>query len=342
MTHKWYEATDTRNTYVRIVLLDFSKAFDLINHTILLEKLQVFGISAPILRWMAAFLLDRTQRVKIGNNYSYTGHPNRGVPQGTICGPKCFMMYINDLSTPVPLYEYVDDGTLFEICEMNSISLMQESVNIADEWTNKNDLKTNSEKSKEIIISYGHGNLGNEVPNILIEGKVVERVDHVKLLGVILSNDMTWKRHVVNIVKKAGKRMYMLYQLKRAGVNQADLVVRPVVEYACPVWHTNLPIYLSDNIEMIQKRDVKAIFPGMSYVDILNHINLTTLKEIRDYLCKKYFINMQASSHKVNCLLPEKGHVDYDLRRGNMYPLPVTRTNRYRNSLIPWGLYHWQ
>ena len=76
MTHKWYEATDTRHTYVRIVLLDFSKAFDLINHNILLDKLQVFGISAPILRWMAAFLLDRTQRVKIGNNYSHNGLPN--------------------------------------------------------------------------------------------------------------------------------------------------------------------------------------------------------------------------------------------------------------------------
>ena len=74
----------------------------------------------------------------------------------------------------------------------------------------------------------------------------------------------------------------MLYQLKRAGV--ADLVtiyisvVRPVVEYACTVWHTNFPIYLSDNIEMIQKRAVREIFPGMSYVDIINHINLSTLK----------------------------------------------------------------
>ena len=144
MTHKWYEATDKRNTYVRIVLLDFSKAFDLINHNILLEKLQAFGISAPILRWMAAFLLDRTQRVKIGNNYSHTGLPNGGVPQGTICGPKCFMIYINNLSTPVPLYKYVDDSTLFEICEMNSISLMQESVNIAAGWTNNNDMKINS------------------------------------------------------------------------------------------------------------------------------------------------------------------------------------------------------
>ena len=134
----------------------------------------------------------------------------------------------------------------------------------------------------------------------------------------------------------------MLYQLKRAGVNQADLVtvyisvVRPVVGYAGHVWHTNLPIYLSDNIEMIQKRSVKAIFPGMSYVDILNHINLSTLQERRDYICTKYFINMQAGSHKVNCLLPEKRHVDYDLRRANVHPLPVTRTHRYNYSFTSW------
>ena len=59
-----------------------SKAFDLINHNILLEQLQAFGISAPILRWMAAFLLDRTQRVKIGNNYSHTGLPKWGSTTG--------------------------------------------------------------------------------------------------------------------------------------------------------------------------------------------------------------------------------------------------------------------
>ena len=62
-------------------------------------------------------------------------------------------------STTHDVYKYVDDNTLFELCEMNSISLMQESVNIAAEWTNNNDMKLNSEKSKEIIISFSHGHL---------------------------------------------------------------------------------------------------------------------------------------------------------------------------------------
>ena len=109
MTYKWYEATDILNNYVQVVLLDFSKAFDLINHHVLLEKLRLFGISPNIVRWLVAFLLDRTQKVRIGNEYSHTGSPNGGVPQGTIRGPKCFFVYINDLTTTVPMYKYVDD-----------------------------------------------------------------------------------------------------------------------------------------------------------------------------------------------------------------------------------------
>ena len=101
----------------------------------------------------------------------------------------------------------------------------------------------------------------NSIPSIVIEGNIVETVEYAKLLGVTLSNDLTWNRHVDCIVKKkAAKRVYMLYQLKRAGISQLDLVtvyirvVRPFLEYACPVWHTNLPKYLSDSIELIQNR----------------------------------------------------------------------------------------
>ena len=149
-------------------------------------------------------------------------------------------------------------------------------------------------------------------------------------------------------MKKAAKRVYMIYHLKRSGISQTDLVkvymciVRPVLEYACPVWHTNLPIYLSDDIEMVQKRVLKSISPGKCYNDILNHTGISSLKERRDHLCRKYFNDMKVNSHKLNHLLPDKRQVEYDLRPVNAYPLPQTRTDRYRNSIIPWGLFHWQ
>ena len=203
MTHKWYEATDVLNNYERVVLLDFSKAFDLINHHILVDKLITNGVPAHIVRWLAAFLLDRQQQVKIGNIYSRTGSPNGGVPQGTLSGPKCILLYINDLETHVPLFKYVDDSTLFEICNTNEISEIQESIDKAADWTSMNCMKINSKKSKEMIVSFTQDvNFKKCVPNIIIEGNPVEVVKHAKLLGVILSDDLTWNMHVDSIVKK--------------------------------------------------------------------------------------------------------------------------------------------
>ena len=94
MIHHWCEATDRCGTYVRIVLLDFAKAFDLINHEKLLVKLKANDVPPHILRWMGSFLLDRTQQVKIVKTVSSVGNPNGGVPQGTVSGPRNFIMYM--------------------------------------------------------------------------------------------------------------------------------------------------------------------------------------------------------------------------------------------------------
>ena len=112
--------------------------------------------------------------------------------------------------------------------------------------------------------------------------------------------------HVDNIVSKAGKRLYMLYQLKRGGISQRELVqiyiaiIRPVLEYACPVWNTCLPLYLSEAIETIQKRALRSIYPGMHYNDILMLLKLPRLKERRDGLCKTYFDRLKSNIHVVD------------------------------------------
>ena len=81
-------------------------------------------------------------------------------------------------------------------------------------------------------------------------------------------------------------------------------VIRPVVEYACPAWHTNLPKYVSDNIALIQKRCMTTTFPDCSYDDISEMTNLSTLHDMRTMLCRAYFNKMIRCNHKLNALLP--------------------------------------
>ncbi len=152
---------------------------------------------------------------------------------------------------------------------------------------------------------------------------------------------ITWKVHVENIISKASIRVYLLYQFKRAGVSQNDLlnvflsVIRPVLEYACPVWHTNLTQYLSEHIETVQKRALRVIFPGHSYDEILHITDLPTLNQRREQLCKEYFKKLQNESHKLYNLLPNVRQVPYGIRSINKYPLVNARTSRYFHSFIP-------
>ena len=199
-----------------------------------------------------------------------------------------------------------------------------------------------SEQSKEIIISFAQdGNFRSTIPNIKIDGRDIAHVCHAKLLGVTISQDLTWNKHVDNIV-------YILDQLKRAGITQKDLVsvyvsvVRPVLEYACPAWHNNLPQYLSDNIEVIQKRALKCIFPCLGYAETLRRVNLDTLHVRRENISQKLFDKINVGAHRLNYLLPDKRHTGYNIRQENVYPLPVTRTNIFHNSFITWALFNCQ
>ena len=154
-------------------------------------------------------------------------------------------MYINDLRTPCNIYKYIDDSTVFDICNPTSVSVLQQSAAIIANWSIDNGMRINTMNTKEMIIRVCRDPVF--LPYINIDGAAIERVSQVKVLGLTLSSDLSWNSHVDGIVSKARKRVFLIYQLKRAGIGQCDFVriyisvIRPVVEYACSAWHTNLP-----------------------------------------------------------------------------------------------------
>ena len=145
-------------------------------------------------------------------------------------------------------------------CQYSNLSRIQESADIAHKWSQDNDMRINSSKTKEMCIYFSKdSDFNDSMPNIMIDDVNIARVNHANVLGVTISDNLTWNIHVhvESVISKAGKSLCMLYQLKRSGISQADVlkiyvsVIRPVMEYACPVWHTCLPKYLSDDLMWI-------------------------------------------------------------------------------------------
>ena len=107
---------------------------------------------------------------------------------------------------------------------------------------------------------------------IIVNDKPIRVVTSAKLLGLNISNDLKWNGHISEILRKAATRLYFLRQLKRTKIAEKDLVTfyttctRPITEYACPVFHNGLPIYFTDDLERIQKRALRIIFPYSNYI----------------------------------------------------------------------------
>ncbi len=210
------------------------------------------------------------------------------------------------------MYKYADDCTLFEICNYDSVSILQQSANIVSDWSVRNDMKINSTKTKEMLICFcKDSDHCRTIPNINVDGNDIERVTTCKILGVTISSNLTWNAHVDNI-SKAGKR-YLLYQLKRAGIPQGDLltvvlsVIRPVMEYACPAWHINITQYLYDSIEMVQKRAIRSIFPGNNYEETKLPTPAARRNSFAETISKK--CEQKATSCTGSFPTPDKCHI---------------------------------
>ena len=202
MLHSWSLGTDGNRATVRTLSLDYPKAFDLIDHSILVRKLcNQCKLPASIINWIIDFLSDRSQQIKFTSEcFSEWGPVPAGVPQGTKLGPWLFILMINDLDMNAQQWNYVDDTTTSEVVVKGGVSHMQAIANRVIEWSRENRVQLNADKCKELRISFAKEQRAFDP--VIIEGKEVELVTSTKLLGLTIANDLTWNDHVTEITKK--------------------------------------------------------------------------------------------------------------------------------------------
>jgi hypothetical protein len=347
MLHHWNSATDQGQS-VRIVFIDFAKAFDHVDHSILVAKLLAFGLPDTIIRWMCDFLRGRRQRVKIGDFYSEWLEMVAGMPQGSFLGPLTFIVLIDTLRAACLTHKFVDDTTLTEVVNRRATSQMQATVYDLVEQATQNAMNVNGKKTKEMLV----GTVARDPPPLLmLGGATVDRVSTFKLLGVHIADDLRWQHHVDAISSKAASRLWFLRQLKRSGASIEDLlcfyktVVRPVLEYACPVWHSSLTQGQTKALESLQKRAMRIIFSHGDYQAATIIAGIDTLQTRRETLSAKFFYNsILDNTSCLHYLLPPSRDTEIiaRLRHPTTYETIRARTARFQKSFIPYCLANYQ
>ena len=246
--------------------LDFSKAFDTVNHSILLNKLHHYGIRGSALDWFRSYLSNRQQFVTYNGVSSGTKVLKCGVPQGSILGPLLFLIYINDLANTckhtMPIF-FADVSNLFingkDVSKIEQ-ELNEELSNIAS-WLKINKLSLDVNKTQFMIFSRKQNQIENIV--IRIEGQIIERVTQTKFLGVIINEKLTWRNHVNHISTKIAKGIGILIKA-RFCLNKETLVslyhtfIYPYLTYCNSVWGYSF-LYNLNRLHSLQKKAVRII-----------------------------------------------------------------------------------
>lgn len=332
---------------VDAIYTDFSKAFDRIDHKVLLTKLLGLGISGDLFRWFSSYIRDRTQAVVLGGYTSSWMVISSGVPQGSLLGPLLFVMFINDIGTCFKYSKFqlfADDMKIYrKIDSLEDSYLLQEDLLRVVSYCNVNNLDLNI--SKCLIISFSRKkNFINYVYSVA--DQPLTRTSTTKDLGVILDSKLTYEHHIDHIVKKASSALGFVmrnaasFKLMKTVKMLYCAYVRSHLEYACQVWNPNF-ICHSLRLERVQKKFTRYLgfkfkIPKVSYDICCTRFHLLPLSSRRSIADLRYLFKIAQSLvdcselvSKLTLNVPSRHS-----RRKNLLHVPFARTVFRKNSFI--------
>ena len=359
MINRWLNAINS-SQMIGMVMIDFRKAFDLVDHTLLLKKLKYYKISEATISWFSSYLLGRKQKVFVNNSSSESENIICGVPQGSILGPLLFLIFINDL----PLYIdnvltdlYADDTTFYFIDTSQACieQQLQTALFKLSEWCKENGMLINTTKTKVMLITTPQKRvyLNNYVLQLKYNNEALSVVACEKILGVLIDNNLTWTNHIDAVAKKIVSNLWLLSRIKsylttNQRVQFYKSYVQPHIDYCNAIWGGTSQRNL-DRIYRLQKRACKIILDYQydNITDSMEEFKILNIYE-RIYLKKAKFM-FEIS----NSLTPDYINEMFHLRPLNNtlqslrssaainYVLPRPNKELFKQSLIYSGPLIW-
>ncbi len=210
---------ENKDSYVRMLFIDFSSAFNTIIPQQLINKLSLLGLNNSLCNWILDFLTGRPQSVRVGHNTSSTTTLSTGAPQGCVLSPLLFTLLTHDCTAKFSsnhIIKFADDTSVVGLISNNDETHYREEVAQLAEWCGANNLSLNVEKTKEVVMDFRRNSVDH--PPLTIDTSTVERVSSTKFLGVHITEDLTWTTNT-----KSPRRHNSAYTFSAGWKEQASL-----------------------------------------------------------------------------------------------------------------------